>query len=92
MENNNQMVQAFNKAIADSGIKIYLHRDDMYCEWNADVDTSEHDKQIRAEVIDKLLCRCGGGNYESDCELCTFAIFRDDIRIGCEILELKEQK
>lgn len=51
----------------------------------------EHDKQIRAEerekLINSLLYECGGSAYESDCELCTFAIYEDNTRVGCKLME-----
>lgn len=54
MENNNEMVKAFNKAIADSGIQIEMYRDLPTQEWIAKVNTSVHDKQIKTDVIDEL--------------------------------------
>lgn len=48
-------------------------------------------KQGRADVINKLLDMCGGGRYESDCDLCTFAIFRDNVRIGCKLKEQSKE-
>lgn len=51
----------------------------------------DYENFIRADekknLINSLLYECGGSAYESDCELCTFAIFRDDMRVGCKLME-----
>lgn len=60
----------------------------MECKFGGQSDRCHFDEKSYNQAIEDLLKKCGGGTYESDCELCTFAIFRDDIRIGCELSEL----
>ena len=53
-------VLEIKKAIIDKELSFYVGGDKVYCQSdNGDtiqvLDLSEHDKQIRAEVIDKLL-------------------------------------
>lgn len=50
---------------------------------------SEYEQQIKTNVIDDLMKVCGGGKYECDCELCVFAIFEENIRVGCKLKEVK---
>lgn len=86
MENKNQMVEAFNKAIADSGIKIELWRDFTTEKWKAKIDTSVHDKQIRAEAIEKFAKWEDANNINYH----EYSNPDDTVRIYLE--ELKEQK
>lgn len=43
--------RAFNEALILSGIKVNLFRYDPNSDWNCEIDTSEHDNQVRADVI-----------------------------------------
>lgn len=97
MENSNQMVKAFNKVIADSGIQIELWRDFPTEEWKAKIDTSVHDKQIRTDMIEELYNKLD----EGVCDMCEHKAFDDKCYLNCRhevenakrwLLELKEQK
>lgn len=59
------------------------------CKGCIELMLDKYEQQIRTDVIDELLNVCGG--KDEDCELCTFAIFRDDINVSCKLIELKEQ-
>lgn len=88
MENNNQMVEAFNKVIADSGIQIELWRDYAEEKWKAKIDTSVHDKQIRVDERAKVL-----DEVEAKLLANGFIITHHALDVWHEIAEqLKEQK
>lgn len=55
---------------------------------------AEHDKQIRAEVIEEIHSMCGAEKpCYANCNSCMFAYFENDFETTiCKLEQLKEQK
>lgn len=71
------------KAFKEKGIEVTIYETPFHTIETVVIDTSEHDKQIRAEVIDELYNKidegvcdiCEHKDFESDCfKTCNFEV------------------